>query len=83
MIMAEYEFFNQKVDERNAIINNQKQKPIGMLIRILAPVAIALAVFALLEAIGFISTGFSLTLSIGTMCYGSFKIGRIWHKIKF
>ena len=82
--MSSYEYFNQKVDERNAaVINTWKRKPMGMLVRILAPVAIALALFAGLERIGAISNTFSLALAIGTMCYGSFKIGRIWHKIKF
>lgn len=80
--MAEYEFFNQKVEERTAaVLKTQQKKPLGMLIRILAPVAIALALFAVLEYVGFINNAFSLTLTIIAMCYGSFKVGRIWHKI--
>lgn len=82
--MSEYEFFNQKVDERNAAVINAKNKQTPLvLLRILIPVAIALVLFAVLEEVGFINNIFSMILAVITMCYGSFKVGRIWYKIKF
>ena len=80
--MGEYEFFNQKVDERKAAVIQSKNTPL-LLLRILVPVAVALVLTAVLERIGFINNIFSMGLMIITVCYGSFKVGRIWHKIKF
>ena len=82
--MSEYEFFNQKVDERNAAVINAKNKQTPLvLLRILIPVAIALVLFAVLEEVGFINIIFAAILAVITVCYGSFKVGRIWYKIKF
>ena len=82
--MGEYEFFNQKVDERKAaVIQSKNKKTPLLLLRILVPVAVALVLTAVLERIGFINNIFSMGLMIITVCYGSFKVGRIWHKIKF
>ena len=82
--MAEYEFFNQKVDERKAaVINAQNKQTPLVLIRIFVPVVIALVLLAVLEKVGFINNVFCMILMVITACYGSFKVGRIWHKIKF
>ena len=82
--MSEYEFFNHKVDERTAAVINSKNKQTPLaLLRILVPMAIALVLFAVLEEVGFINNIFSMILTFITACYGSFKVGRIWHKIKF
>lgn len=85
--MTEYEFyndFNQKVDERNAaFINNQKKHRPLFLLRILIPVFVALLLFVALEKVGFINITFCAILMVITICYGSFKVGQIWHKIKF
>ena len=82
--MSEYEFFNQKVDERKAaVINSKNQQTPLVLLRILIPVVAALVLFAVLEKVGFINNIFSMILMVLTACYGSFKVGRIWYKIKF
>jgi uncharacterized membrane protein len=82
--MSEYEFFNQKVEERQAaaLKSQAKQTPL-VLLRILIPVVIALVLIAALQMVGFVSVVFSAILAVITLCYGSFKAGRIWHKIKF
>ena len=82
--MSEYEFFNQKVDERKAAaINIQNKQTPWILLRILIPVVVALVLFAVLEKVGFINNIFSMILMVLTACYGSFKIGRIWYRIKW
>ena len=82
--MSEYDFFNQKVDERKAAVINSKNKQTPLvLLRILIPVVAALVLFAVLEKVGFINNIFSMILMVLTACYGSFKVGRIWYKIKF
>ena len=82
--MSEYEFFNQKVDERKAAVINAKNKQTPLvLLRILIPVVVALVLFAVLENVGYINNIFSMILMVLTACYGSFKVGRIWYKIKF
>ena len=48
--MSEYEFFNQKVDERKAaVIKTQRKTSLLLLIRIFVPVVIALVLLAILE----------------------------------
>ena len=82
--MSEYEFFNQKVDERKAAaMNFQSKKTPLILIRIFIPVAIALVLLAILEKVGFINNVFSMILMVITACYGSFKVGRVWYRIKW
>ena len=82
--MSEYEFFNQKVDERKAAaINNHNRKTLLMLIRIFVPAVIALVLLAILEKVGFINNVFSMILMVITACYGSFKVGRVWYRIKW
>ena len=82
--MSEYEFFNQKVEERKAAVINAKNKQTPLvLLRILIPMFLAVSLFAVLEEVGFINNIFSMILAFITACYGSFKVGRIWHKIKF
>lgn len=82
--MSEYEFFNQKVDERKAAVINAKNKQTPLvLLRILIPVVVAMVLFAVLENVGYINNIFSMILMVLTACYGSFKVGRIWYKIKF
>lgn len=79
-----YEHFNKKVDERKAaIVRAQQERSLDRLIRILAPVAGASVLVAILQSIGCISNIFSLFLVIAIFCTGSFKLGRIWHKLKF
>ena len=82
--MSDYEFFNQKVDERKAaaINNHNRQTPL-ILLRIFIPVAIALVLIAVLEKVGFINNFFSMILMVITACYGSFKVGRVWYRIKW
>lgn len=82
--MPEYEFFNQKVDERKvAAVNIKNKQTPWVLLRVLIPVTIAIALFVALEKVGFISDIFSLILMFVTACLGSFKIGRIWYRIKW
>lgn len=82
--MSNYEFFNQKVDERRAAAINHKRKvSITTLIRILYPLALALALFAVLEGVGFINNVFSAIMAVIAISYGSFKIGCAWHRIKW
>jgi len=82
--MSDYEFFNQKVDERKAAaINNHNRKTLLMLIRIFVPAVIALVLLAILEKVGFINNVFSMILMVITACYGSFKVGRVWYRIKW
>ena len=86
-----YEYFNKKVDERKAAVinakkarvNEQKERTLDRLIRILAPVAGALLLVAILESIGCISNIFSYAIMIAILCTVSFKLGRVWHKLKF
>ena len=82
--MAEYEFFNQKVDERKAaVIKTQRKTSLLLLIRIFVPVAIALVLLAVLAMVGFISNVFCMILSVIAVVYGSFKVGRVWYRIKW
>ena len=82
--MSEYEFFNQKVDERKAAaMSYQSKKTPLILLRIFVPVAIALVLLAILEKVGFINNVFSMILMVITACYGSFKVGRVWYRIKW
>ena len=79
-----YEHFNKKVDERKAaIVKAQQEKSLDRLISILATIAGALLLVAILEGIGCISNVFSMVLMIIILCTGSFKLGRIWNKLKF
>ena len=85
--MNEYEFYsdcNQKVDERKAAATfaQKKHTPL-VLLRILIPMFLAVCLIGVLERVGFINNIFCLILTAITMCYGSFKVGRIWYKIKF
>lgn len=82
--MPEYEFFNQKVDERKvAAVNIKNKQTPWILLRILIPVTIAVALFVALEKVGFINNIFSIILIGLTACFGSFKAGRIWYRIKW
>ena len=86
-----YEYFNQKIDERKTAIANEqkarenelKERTLGRLIGILAPVAGTLLLVAILESIGCINNIFSYALMIVILCSGSFKLGRSWNKMKF
>ena len=86
-----YEHFNKKVDERKAAIanaqqareNEMKERTLDRLISILAPVAGALLLVAILEGAGCINNIFSYALMIVILCTGSFKLGRVWNKMKF
>ena len=82
--MPEYEFFNQKVDERKvAAVNIKNKQTPWILLRIFIPVTIAIALFVALEKFGFISDIFCMILMVITACFGSFKVGRIWYRIKW
>lgn len=82
--MPSYEFFNHKIDERNAaVINTNRKTSIMLLLRILIPVALALLLFAVLEGIGFISNVFCMILTVIVVAYGSFNVGRVWYRIKW
>ena len=86
-----YEYFNKKVDERKTAIANEqkaradkmKESTLDRLIGILAPVAGTLLLVAILESIGCINNILSYALMIVILCTGSFKLGRVWNKMKF
>lgn len=53
------------------------------IILVVLGVLVAMAVFIGLKAIGFISLDFMVILMAIAVCTGAFKIGYIWHEIKF
>ena len=78
--MSEYEKINTTV---KAQVTARRNESVKRIILILVSLLMALAVITGLEAIGFISWVFAVILTAISVCITSFKIGYVWHDIKF
>lgn len=78
--MSDYEKINANVKAQMSVRRNEAIKRI---ILILIYLLLALLVFVGLLAIGFISWVFAVILTAIAVCVTAFKIGYVWHDVKF
>ena len=78
--MSEYEKINAGV---KVSLAERRRNAIKRIILTVSLVSALLAAFIGLEIIGFISFTFMVILMACAVCSGAFKIGYIWHDIKF
>ena len=78
--MSDYEKLNAGV---KANVVNRRKSAFGKVAILVMWLAIAIGAFLGLEAISFISNLFMVILISISVCVCAFKIGYVWHDIKF
>ena len=78
--MSDYEKINANVKVQMAA---RRKEAIMKIFLIIVYLVLALTVFVGLLAIGFISWVFAVILAAISVCITAFKIGYVWHDVKF
>lgn len=82
--MPTYEDFNEKVEQRKrAAINCRRKASYKTLVKVLAPVLIALLAIMGLQVIGFIHVVFAVILGAIALTSGAFQLGLVWRTLRF
>lgn len=82
--MPTYEFFNERVEQRNReAINSRKKASYKTLVKVLTPVLAALLLILGLQVIGFIHVIFAAILGVIALTTGAFQLGLIWRTLQF
>ena len=78
--MSDYEKINANVKVQ---ITARRKEAIKRIILILISLLAALAAIVGLKAIGFISCVFAVILTAISVCITAFKLGYVWHDVKY